>query len=168
MHVNLSSHDDESGSFAASGGLSSTSHPIFYHDDEIMEKIPTPDFIYSPLHRTHAFTPHTPCGHDIKTQCLGKGAPTFERPREAILHNSPSVSGRAEFSTIILPHLEEPLESHITSDHSKDDTPYHSFLLHQQLRLLDIVVDQPIDFLREHQFIISNSSLWDSDTRYAN
>ena len=35
--VNLSSHDDESGSFAASGGLPSTSHPIFYCDEEIME-----------------------------------------------------------------------------------------------------------------------------------
>ena len=51
-HVNLSSHDDESGSFAASGGLSSTIHPIFYHDDDIMDEIPTPDFIHSPLHRT--------------------------------------------------------------------------------------------------------------------
>ena len=49
-HVTLSSHDDESGSFATLGGLSSTSHPIFYHDDEIMEEITTPDFIYSPLH----------------------------------------------------------------------------------------------------------------------
>ncbi|MGG6498422.1 UNVERIFIED_CONTAM: hypothetical protein NY603_36400, partial [Bacteroidetes bacterium 56_B9] len=49
-HVNLSSHDDDSGSFATSGGLSSTSYPIFYHDDDIMEKIPTPDFLYSPLH----------------------------------------------------------------------------------------------------------------------
>ena len=38
--VNLSSHDDESGSFATSGGLSSTSHPIFYYDDDIMEKSP--------------------------------------------------------------------------------------------------------------------------------
>ena len=104
-HVNLSSHDDELDSFTTSGGLSSTSHPIFYHDDDIMKKIPTPDFLYSPLHRTHVFTPHTPCGHYIETQCLVKGAPTFERPREAIIQNSPSVSGRAEFSTIIIPHL---------------------------------------------------------------
>ena len=36
-HVNLSSHDDELGSFTMSGGISSTSHPIFYHDDDIME-----------------------------------------------------------------------------------------------------------------------------------
>ena len=36
-HVNLSSHDDVSGIFAASGGLSSTSHSIFYYDDDIME-----------------------------------------------------------------------------------------------------------------------------------
>ena len=72
-HVTLSSHDDESGSFTASGGLSSTSHPIFYHNDDIMEEITTPDFVYSPLHRPHAFEPHTPCGHYIETHCLGKG-----------------------------------------------------------------------------------------------
>ena len=133
-----------------------------------MEEIPTPDVLYSPSHRTQAFTPHPPCGHYIETQCLGKGAPTFERPREEILHNSPSVSGHADFSTIILPHLEEPLESHITSDHSRDDTPYRSFILHQQPSLLGIVVERPIGFLREHQFIISKTSFWDSDTRYAN
>ena len=44
-HVNLSSHDDDSSRFTTSGGLSSTSHPIFYRDDDIMEKIPTPNFI---------------------------------------------------------------------------------------------------------------------------
>ena len=66
-HVNLSSHDDESGSFAASGGLSSTGHPIFYYDDEIMEVVTTHDFIYPPLHQTHAFKPHIPCGHYIDT-----------------------------------------------------------------------------------------------------
>ena len=167
-HVNLSSHDDDSGHFTTSGGLSSTSHPIFYHDDDIMEEIPTPDFIYSPLHRTHALTPHPPCGHYIKTQCLGKGAHTFERPQDAILHHSPSVSGRVDSRPSILPHLDEPLESHITSDHSRDDTPYRSLILHQQPSRLDIIVDQPIAFLREHQFIISKSSFWDSDTRYAN
>ena len=64
-HVNLSSHDDESGSFSASGGLSSTSHPIFYHDDDIMKGISTPDLVYSPLHRPHVFEPYTPCGHYI-------------------------------------------------------------------------------------------------------
>ena len=133
-----------------------------------MEKIPTPNFLYSPLHRTHAFTPHSPFGHYIETQCLGKGAPTFERPREEILHNSPSVFGHAEFSTIILPHLEEPLESHITSDHSRDDTSYRSLIFHQQPNLLDIIVDQPMGFLGEQQFIISKSSLWDSNTMYAN
>ena len=168
VHVTLSSRDDESGSFAVSGSLSSTSHPIFYHDDDIMEEITTPDFIYSPLHWPHAFKPHTPCGHYFETQCLGKGAPIFERPREAILHKSPSVSSHVDFRTIILPHLDEPLESHITSDHSWDDIPYCSFILHQQPSLLDIFVDQPIAFIREHQFIISKSSFWDSDTRYAN
>ena len=49
-HVNLSSHDDESGTFAAPGGISSTSHPIFYYIDDIMEVVTTPDFIHSPLH----------------------------------------------------------------------------------------------------------------------
>ena len=88
--------------------------------------------------------------------------------REEILHNSSSVSIHADFSTIILPPLEEPLESHITLDHSRNDTPYRSFILHQQPSLLDIVVDQPMVFLGEHEFIISKSSLPDSDTRYAN
>ena len=101
----------------------------------------------NPLLRTHAFEPHTPCGHYIDTQCLGKGAPIFENPGEEILHNSPSVPGRVISSTIILLHLEEPLESHITSDHSRDDTPHHSFIFHQQASLIDIVVDQPIGFL---------------------
>ena len=133
-----------------------------------MEEITTPDFIYPPLHRTHAFEPHTPCGHYIETQCLGKGAPIFESPGEAILHNSPSVSGPVDFSTIIIPHLAEPLESHITLDDSRDDTPYCSFILHQQPSPLDIVVDQPMGFLGEHQFIISKSYLLDSDARYAN
>ena len=72
-HVNLSSHDDELGSFAVSGGLYFTIHPIFYHDDDIMEVITTPDFIYRPLHRTLAFEPYTLCGHYIETHCLGKG-----------------------------------------------------------------------------------------------
>ena len=139
--MNLSSHDDELGRFAVSSGISSTSHPIFYYDDNTMELVTPPDFIYPPLHWSHAFKPHTPCGHYIDTQCLGKGTPIFESPGEAIIHNSPSVSGRADFSMIILPQLEEPLESHITSDHSTDDTPYRSFILHQQPSLLDIVVE---------------------------
>ena len=49
-HVNLSSHDDELVSFVVSGGIPSTSHPIFYYDDDIMEVVTTPDFIYPPLH----------------------------------------------------------------------------------------------------------------------
>ena len=147
---------------------SSDLHPIFYHDDDIMEGIISPDFLYSPLHRNHAFEPHTSCGHYIATQCLGKGAPIFERPGEVIIQKSPSVSSHVNSSTIILPHLEEPLESHITSDHSWDDTPYRSFIFHPQPCLLDIIVDQPIGFPEEHQFIISKSSLWASDTRYAN
>ena len=99
---------------------------------------------------------------------MGKGAPIFEIPGEEILQKSASVSGHVDFSTIILPHFEEPLESHITLDHSRDDTPYRSLIFPQQPNLLDIVVDQPMDFLGEHQFIISKSSLWDSDTKYAN
>ena len=58
-HVNLSSRDDESGSFTTSSGFSSTGDPIFYYDDDIMEVVTTPEFIYPPLHRTHAFEPHT-------------------------------------------------------------------------------------------------------------
>ena len=104
----------------------------------------------------------------MDTQCLGKGELIFANPGEEIIHNSPSVSGRVSFSTIIILHLEETLESHITSDHSRNDTLDHSFILHQQPSLLGIVVDQPIGFLGENQFIISKSSLWDSDTRYAN
>ena len=38
----------------------------------------------------------------IATQSLGKGAPIFERLGEEILHNSPSVSGHVDSSTIIL------------------------------------------------------------------
>ena len=88
--------------------------------------------------------------YSTETPCLGKGAPIFERPGEAILHNSPSVSGRVDSSIGILPHIEEPLKSHITSDHSRDDTPYHSFILHQQPSPLDIVVDQLVSFLGGH------------------
>ena len=97
------------------GGLSSISHPIFYYDDDIMEAGNTPDFIYPHLHRTHAFKPHAPCGPHINTRCLGKGAPIFKRPGEAVLHHSPSESSHVDSIPIILPHLEEPLESHITS-----------------------------------------------------
>ena len=50
MHVNISSHDDELGSFTASCGLSSSSQSIFYCDEDIMEAVTTPDFIYPPLH----------------------------------------------------------------------------------------------------------------------
>ena len=71
-------------------------------------------------------------------------------------------------STSILPHLEEPLESHITSDHSRDYTPHHSFILQKKPSPFNIVVDQPMSFLAEHQFIISKSSLLDSDTMYEN
>ena len=67
VHVNLSSHDDESSSFAALCGFSSTCHPIFYYDDDIMEEITTPDFIYPPLHRNHTFKQHTSCVHYIET-----------------------------------------------------------------------------------------------------
>ena len=46
VHVNLSSHDDESSNFAASRGIPSSSHSIFYCDDDIMEAMSTPDFIF--------------------------------------------------------------------------------------------------------------------------
>ena len=47
-HVNLSSHDDDSGHFTTSNGISSTSHPIFYRDDDIMEKFPPPTLSIPP------------------------------------------------------------------------------------------------------------------------
>ena len=89
------------------------------HDQHVVE---SKDFIHSevdwfnnPLLQTHAFKPHTPCGHYIDTQCLGKGEPIFESLGEEILHNPPSASSCVDSSTIILPHLEELLESHIIS-----------------------------------------------------
>ena len=46
VYLNLSSHDDESSIFAVSCGLPSSSHSIFYCDDDIMEAMSTPDFIF--------------------------------------------------------------------------------------------------------------------------
>ena len=105
------------------------------------------DWLYNPIPQTHSFKPHRPCGHYIDTQCLGEGASIFESLGEEIFSKNPSVSSSVESSAIILPHLEETLESHITSDHSRDDTPYRSLILHQQPSLLDIIVDQIIAFL---------------------
>ena len=48
-HVNVSSHYDDSGSFISPRGISSTSHPIFYSNYEIMEAFTTPEFFYPPL-----------------------------------------------------------------------------------------------------------------------
>ena len=45
-HVNLSSHDDESGSFIASCALPSSHHSILYCDDDIMEALSTPNLIF--------------------------------------------------------------------------------------------------------------------------
>jgi len=71
------------------------------------------------------------------------GASTFESPGEAIIPNRPSVSSSVDSSTIILPCLEEPLESHITSDHSWGDLFTHPSILPQKHILLDIIVVQP-------------------------
>ena len=79
-----------------------------------MEVATNLDFIYSPLHRIHAFESHAPCGHYINTQFLGKGAVILERPGEVVLKHYPSESSRDDSSPIIIPHLEEPLESHVT------------------------------------------------------
>ena len=122
----------------------------------------TPSYI-EPMHSNHihlvasTFTPNV----------WVRGHP-YLSPGEAILHNSPSASGCVDSSTIILPCLEEPLKSHITSDHSRDDPITHSFTLHQQPSPLDIVVHQLVCFLGEHEFNISKSTLWGSDTMYAN
>ena len=97
-----------------------------------------------------------------------KGASIFETQGEAILPNPPSASGSVDSSIIILPHLEESLKSHITSDLSREDPPNHSFILPQQTSPFDIVVVQPPCFLGEHEFIISEVSLWFSDTMYVN
>lgn len=50
VHVSLSSHDDESGSLAASCGLPSSYPSTSYCDDDIMEATSTPEFIF-PTHK---------------------------------------------------------------------------------------------------------------------
>jgi len=73
-----------------------------------------------------------------------KGTSTFESLGEAIFPNPPSASDSVNSSTIIIPNLEEPLESHITLDHDWDDplnnfsilhkkTPYTLFLLNHHI-----------------------------------
>lgn len=76
------------------------------------------DWFNNPLLRTHEFKSLTPCGHYIGTQCLGKGESIFESIGESILPNPPSASASVDSSTITVPHLEEPLESPLTSNHS--------------------------------------------------
>ena len=75
---------------------------------KLWKKSPPLTLSIPPLHRTHAFKPHTPCGHYIDTQCLGKGAPIFESLGEAILHNSPNASGNVDFSPIFT-HPNQPI-----------------------------------------------------------
>jgi len=95
-------------------------------------------------------------------------ASTFESSGEEILPNSPSVSSSIDSSVILIPLVEEPLESHINSDHHGDNPLNHPSILHQQPNPLDIVIGQPQCYLGKHQFIISESTLWYSDTMYAN
>ena len=52
--MNLSSHDDESGSFATSCGHPSTTHPIFHSDEDIMEAMTAPNFPWDDMHH-HAY-----------------------------------------------------------------------------------------------------------------
>ena len=68
VHVNLSSHDDESGSFTVSCGLSSSSQPIFYCDDDIMEAFSTTDFIF-PAHKRNGTIRDYGDFHDLNTSC---------------------------------------------------------------------------------------------------
>ena len=117
------------------------------------------DWSKNPLLRIHEDERHPPCGHYIATQCLGKGKTTFESPGEAIFPNPPSAFGSVDSSSIFLTHLEEPPESHITSDHSWDDPLTHPSMLPQQPSPLDIVIVQPPCFLGEHKFIIFEAIL---------
>ena len=64
------------------------------------------DWFNNPLLWTPEFKPHPPCGHYIDTQCLGKGASTFESQGEAIIPNPRNASSSVDYFTIILPHLE--------------------------------------------------------------
>ena len=80
-----------------------------------MEVATTPDFIYPPYielmhsnHMHHVAITLTP-------NVWVRGALILEGPGEEILQHSPSESSHDDSSTIIIPHLEELLESHITS-----------------------------------------------------
>ena len=55
--MSLSSHDNELGSYTASGGLSSSSHPIFHSDEDIMEAMTVPDFPWEDMHHRAYFLP---------------------------------------------------------------------------------------------------------------
>lgn len=83
-----------------------------------------------------------------------RGPLVFQSLGEAILPNPPSASDSVDSSTIILLHLEEPLKSHVTPDHSLDDPLIHLSILPQKTSPLDIFVIHPPYFLSEHQFII--------------
>lgn len=96
------------------------------------------------------------------------GHPFLESRGEEISPNHPSASSSLESSTIILLHIEEPIESHITSDHSRDDPLNHPSILPRQPSPLDIFVYHPPCFLGDHQFIIYEATLWYRDTMYAN
>ena len=56
-HVSLSSHDDDSGISTATGGLPSSSHPIFHSDEDIMEALTDPDFPWDDMHHRAYFLP---------------------------------------------------------------------------------------------------------------
>ena len=54
-HVNLSSHDDESGIIVTSSSLPSTSHFIFHFDEDVMGMMTTPDFLWDDMHHCAYF-----------------------------------------------------------------------------------------------------------------
>ena len=108
------------------------------------------DWFHHSLHQTHEFEPHPYCGDYISAQFLTRGASTFKSPGEVILPKPYVTYSCVDPSTIILPHLEEPLESHVTPNHHGDDPLNHPSVLHQHPSPLYIIVVQPPCHLGEH------------------
>ena len=80
-----------------------------------MEEATTPNFIYPPyiklMHSNHMHR----VAITLTPNVWVRGALILERPGEAVLQHCPSESSHDNSSPIILPLLEELLESHITS-----------------------------------------------------
>lgn len=82
--------------------------------------------------------------------------------------NPPSASGSVNSGATILAYLEEHLESHITPEHFQDYLINYPFILHQQPSPLYIVFFQSQCHFGEHQFILSEATLWYANTMYVN